>query len=302
MQPKSDIMQHLTTLIIAFFTVFTASVSAQESDLQSLLGSDEPETNYTIATFKSTRIVNGQSVELTPKGEMIFTVSHHFGRINTGIKEFFGLDQSTVRLGLEYGLHDRITLGLGRSSFRKVVDGSMKVLLLRQQTGQRSMPVTAVYYASANVTTAPWANPEPDYLFAHRWVYAHQLLVARKFTSNLSLQLSPTWIHYNLVPTATDYNDLPVLGAGGRYKLLPRITVNAEYYFIPQKYRKPDTDLSFSAGMDLETGGHVFQLFFTNSMAIYDPGFMAETTGKWRKGDVYFGFNITRVFTIKRTL
>jgi hypothetical protein len=271
MQPKSDIMQHLKLFALWLFMAITVSISAQQSDLHSLLGNDEPETNYAIATFKSTRIINGQSVEMTPSREMIFTVSHHFGRINSGIKEFFGLDQSTVRLGLEYGLHDRITLGLGRSSFRKVVDGSVKILLIRQQTGTLNMPVSVVWYTSANVVTAPWANTEPDYLFAHRFAYAHQLLVARKFTSDLSLQLSPTWIHYNLVPTATDYNDLPVLGAGGRYKLLPRFTVNAEYFFIPQKFRKSDTDPSFSVGLIWRPAATCFNSFLPTAWPFTTP-------------------------------
>lgn len=300
MQQKSDIMQHTLPWLVLITLMFNFRLLAQDNDLQSLLSNDDPETSYAIATFKSTRIINGQSVELTPAREMIFTVSHHFGRVNSGISEFFGLDQSTVRLGLEYGLCERVTIGLGRSSFRKVVDGSLKVLLMRQQSGALNIPVTAVWYSSANVVTAPWVKQGYDYLFAHRWIYAHQLLIARKFNADLSLQITPTWLHYNLVPAATDHNDIPVLGAGGRYKLMPRFTVNAEYYFIPQKYRKPETDPSFSLGVDLETGGHVFQLFFTNSMAIYDPGFMAETNGKWLKGDIYFGFNITRVFTLKK--
>jgi hypothetical protein len=287
-------------LLLLVFLMASLVVLPQNDDLQSLFDDEPTGPDYAIATFKSTRIINGHSVEMTPSHEMIFTVSHHFGRINSGPKEFFGLDQSTVRLGLEYGITDRLTVELGRSSFNKMVDGSLKVRLLRQQTGERNIPVTVVWYSSANVRTSSWPDPDREYLTAHRISYAHQLLIARKFTSDFSLQITPTVIHYNIVPLDKDYNDIPALGLGGRYKFMPRFALNAEYYFIPARYRKTGTDPSLSLGFDVETGGHVFQLFLTNSMAMYDPGFIAETYGKWSKGDVFFGFNITRVFTMKK--
>lgn len=283
-------------LLANLFVLMPIMLYAQDEPQN--LNDDEDEIRYAYALFKSTRIINGQSVEIAPKGEMILTISHHFGRINSGISNFFGLDQSTVRLGLEYGITDQIGIGIGRSSFNKMVDGGLKVRLIRQQAGAKRFPVTMVWYSSVNVKTLPWSQPEREYLFAHRIAYAHQLLIARKFSPDLTLQLTPSLIHFNLVPLERDYNTIPTIGVGGRYKLLPRITINTEYFYIPKKYRKPETDLSFSLGMDIETGGHVFQLFFTNSMAIYDPGFIAETNGKWGKGDIFFGFNITRVFTL----
>jgi hypothetical protein len=293
-------MKKRVLLALAFAFCLMPSLTAQD-DLQELFDDDSPTTNFTIATFKTTRVVLGQSVELPPGGELIFVVSHHFGKINSGVKEFFGLDHSTVRLGLEYGLHDRIGLGIGRSSFNKMVDGSIKVNILKQQTGARNIPLTAVFYSTVNIRTSPWVNTpaERDFLFAHRIAYAHQLLMARKFNANLSLQITPTLVHFNLVPLKTDHNSIPAVGVGGRYKILPRLTLNGEYFYIPSKFRFEGADPSLSVGFDLETGGHVFQLFLTNSYPIYDPGFIAETYGEWSKGDVYFGFNITRVFTLR---
>lgn len=290
-----------SAVLFVFLTgvFFSYDVIAQE-DLHDLFSEDSPESIYTIATFKSTRIINGQSVELVPASEMIFTVSHHFGKVNSGLKEFFGLDQSTVRLGLEYGIKDWLGINLGRSSFNKMVDGSVKVRVLRQQTGAKQIPLSAVFYSSVNINTMPWMHPQLDERFIHRIIYAHQLLLSRKFTSDFSLQIMPTLIHYNLVALESDHNDIPAIGIGGRYKFFPRFAVNAEYYFVPASYRKTDTDQSLSIGFDIETGGHVFQLFLTNSMAIYDPGFIAETYGKWSNADIYFGFNITRVFTLKK--
>ncbi len=289
-----------TIFLVALFLLTSFAAITQNDDLFALLEEEPSGPDFTIATFKSTRIINGQSIQMTPANEMIFTVSHHFGRVNSGLKQFFGLDQSTVRLGLEYGITDWFTVELGRSSFNKMVDGSVKFRLIRQQTGERNIPVTVVAYSSANIRTAPWIVFAEDYLFNHRLAYTHQVLIARKFSSDFSLQLMPTLVHFNMVALEEEYNTIPALGIGGRYKFLPQFALNAEYFFVPDQYRKTNTDRSLSVGFDLETGGHVFQLFLTNSMAMYDPGFIAETNGKWTNGDIFFGFNITRVFTLTR--
>ncbi len=292
-------MRTFKILLAAIFIVAVRFSYAQEGDLQQLLDDGKPQSNYTIATFKSTRIINSQSVEMTPPSELIFTVSHHFGSLNSGFDEFFGLDQSTIRLGFEYGINNWLTAGFGRSTYGKMFDGSLKFRLLRQQTGKRNIPLTVVYYSSANITIKPWPDDNNDYLFAHRLSYVHKLLIARKITSDLSLQITPALVHYNLVKSTADSNDILAIGFGGRYKILPRFTVNAEYFYVPANYRKDKTRPLLSLGVDIETGGHVFQLFLTNSFPIYDPGYITEVEGNWKKADIYLGFNITRVFSFR---
>lgn len=286
-------MKRFSLAILVFL-----SISANSQDLLDLLA-DSASSDYTTATFKTTRIVNGKSIENPAKGELVFNISHHFGKVNSGAYEFFGLDQSTIRLGLEYGLTDRISMGVGRSSLLKTFDGYFKVKLLRQQTGKKEIPVTVTWMSGMDLNSTKWQNPDRTNYFTSRLSYVHQLMIARKLTSALSLQITPTVVHKNLVPNYTDKNDMFAVGFGGRIKLTPSISLNSEYfYLIPGNTVTDNYYNSFSVGFDIETGGHVFQLHFTNSQAMFDRGFITETGGQWSKGDIYFGFNITRTFDL----
>lgn len=271
-------------------------IFAQE-DLMSLLD-DGPKTEYAYGTFKTTRVVLNHSVQAPAPGELVFIISHHFGRLNEGAYNFWGLDAATIRLGLEYGLNDHISFGVGRGTWKKMFDGHIKIKLLRQSEGQRWMPVTLSYFASMGINTLHWPNPDRDNYFSSRLSYVHQLLIARKFNETLSLQLSPTVVHRNLVAAADDQNDVFALGAGGRVKLTRRTSLNVEYFYLLPGKTADNFNNSLSVGFDIETGGHVFQLFFTNSNPITEHGFITETVGRWDKGDIFFGFNITRTFTI----
>lgn len=277
----------------------SAQTDSTEVDLLALLGDDE-EINYTTATFKSTRVINGHSVENAAKGVMDFRISHRFGFINTGAYEAFGLDGATIRLGFEYGVTDRLMVGIGRSSFNKAIDGFLKFKVLRQSTGKRNMPISVSYFGSTVVNTIKWQYPERENYFSSRMFYAHQLLIARKFNNDLSLQLSPTIIHRNLVATRAEENTVMALGTSGRYKLNQRLSLNAEYFYVLPNQLAGQYTNSLSVGVDIETGGHVFQLHLTNSTAMTEPGFVTETVGEWAEGDIHFGFNVSRVFTIVR--
>lgn len=278
--------------------------SLRAQDLLDLLDAETEEpVNYTFATFKTTRLINGHSVETNSGGELLFLISHRFGRVNGGASEFFGLDNATIRLGLEYGITDRLGIGVGRSSFEKTVDGFVKYKLLRQKSGAESFPFTATLFASAAIKTVPWAEPERPNYFSSRMYYSFQVLLARKFSEGFSLQLMPTLVHRNLVATTADANDVFAIGIGGRQKITPSLSVNAEYYYV-----LPDQIVStlggepvrngLSVGLDLETGGHVFQLHVTNSRGMIEKMFITETTGDWANGDLHFGFNISRVFSV----
>lgn len=272
--------------------------SAKSQGLMDLFGEEEPKTEYAYATFKASRIINGQSVELTPKGALNFVISHHFGTVNSGWYEWFGLDQANIRFGFEYGLTDWLAIGVGRSSVRKTYDGSIKAKLLRQSTGARNMPVTMTYYTNIAITALKWQYPEQINYFTSRMEYLHQLLIARKFGSAVSLQLMPTYIHRNLVETIEDQNDVFAIGAGGRVKITNRMAITGEYFYLLPGKTADDYRNSFSIGIDLETGGHVFQIYLTNSQGLIEEQFIANTTGDWFKGDIHIGFNINRTFQI----
>ena len=290
---------------ILFFAFLTEQIQAQDIDLNQMLEEEQKKEakdkiNYTIATFKTTRLINGQSIETTQQGVMDLKISHRFGTVNGGAYEFFGLDNASMRFGFDFGLSPKLMIGVGRSTYQKQFDGFIKYKLLRQSTGKRNMPISLALMTSAMVTTLKWTDPTRPNYFSSRLQYAHQIIIARKFSESTSIQLMPTLVHYNLVTNANDPNDIIAIGIGGRQKITPRISINAEYYYQLPAYKLPNTTNSLSFGVDIETGGHVFQLHFTNSRGMTERTFISETAGKWEKGDILFGFNISRVFTIKK--
>lgn len=277
-----------------------ASLQLKAQDLDSMLLALEPPVPpaYTLSTFKSTRVVLGQSVETPVNGDLTFIISHRFGNIKGGIYDFFGLDQAYNRLGLEYGIGDAAGLAFGRNSFEKTYDGEVKFRLLRQQQGVRNIPLSLTLYSGIYLNTMKWSDPERDNLFSSRLSYLFQVLVARKFGKKLSLQFSPSLIHRNLVEQEIDQNDVFALGFSGKYNFARKISVNAEYFWLMPGQTADDYANSFSVGFDFETGGHVFQLHLSNSQGTIEKDFIAATTGKWLEGDLFFGFNIYRVFPL----
>ena len=276
------------------FLFFPVIIFAQD-DLMQLINDD---SNYKISsTFKGVKIVNSQSVELVSKGDLLFLIQHRFGTLNSGAYNLYGLDNAHVRFGLDYGLNDWSSVGLGRSSFLKVIDGNAKIKLVRQSKGKEFFPFSIVWYSSAFFNQAIWKDMQAvDYLFSDQMSYVHQLLVARKINSALSIQLSPTFVHKNIVSKA-NANDLLSVGLGARHKLTSRISLNVEYFIQLDNHKSVNP---FSLGFDIETGGHVFQLHLSNSAAMFERAFIHETNGEWSNGDIYFGFNISRVFTLKK--
>jgi len=284
---------NLTTLLLLIaFSVFSQNI---EDLLDSQLAG-KPLTEYTSATFKSVQLINSHTTKLAEKGDLIFLISHRFGPLNAGFSDFWGLDQATIRLGIEYGLTGTTTIGLGRSTYKSNYDIFVKQLLLRQSTGVRNMPLTLAVLGVTNISSDKWPDDGRTYLFAHRMNYTLQLLASRKFNRNISLQLMPTFIHRNLVKTPGDHNDIYALGVGGRFKVSNRVALTSEYHYMLPGQIASDYQNPLSLGVDIETGGHVFQLFFTNASSIYDAGYIAETTANWWKGDIRFGFNISRTF------
>ncbi len=285
-----------TFLMVLFLSLFT-NLTAQEDDLLSLLEEEEV-TNYATAAFKTNRVINLHSIESTAKGVLDVKISHRFGFINGGFYELFGLDNASIRIGADYGILDQLTVGFGRSSFEKTFDGFLKYKFLRQSKGKKNMPITAAAFSSMAIKTLRWENPDRENLFSSRLYYSFQVILGRKFSKNFSFQISPSLVHRNLVKTKAESNDVFALGAATRIKLTSRLALNAEYIYVLPDQLAPEYRNSFSIGFDIETGGHVFQLHFTNSTSMIEKGYITETVGKWTNGDIHFGFNVSRVFTV----
>jgi hypothetical protein len=283
------------------FLILCLSVTRLNAqDLMSVLNDNEkPRTDYTDAIFKTTRIVIGQAIQTPEKGTMLFLITHHFGAINTGYENLYGLKQATIRLGTEIGITDNLGMGVGLNTYNNTWDGFVKYRILRQSTGARKMPINLTAFVNTAIYTTKWSEPNRMNYFTNRMSYTFELMIARKFGKWVSLQLMPALVHKNMVPTRADHNDIFTLGAGGRVKVSNRVSINAEYYYLfPNQVVSTPAYSSFSVGVDIETGGHVFQIFLTNSTGEFEQAFMTETSGKWANGNIFLGFNITRVFDV----
>ena len=295
-------MKKLLILIIAVLS-FSFQLFSQD-DLLNMLDSEvEEEIEYTYATFKSTRIINGHSIERMQKHQLDFRINHRFGQLNSGAYELWGLDHALINFSFEYGINNRIMIGVRRGTNNKVYDSSVKFSLLRQSKGKKVMPVSVSYFTDMSLKTVKGYNELPDLSesdfqnYMHRMAFTHQLLIARKFNEALSLQISPSFVHRNQVPYGLK-NDIYAVGIGGRYKFIRRVAFTFEYFYTSNVTSSNQYQYPLAIGFDIETGGHVFQLFATNSKAMVEDGFIGETVGNWLDGGIYFGFNISRVFAL----
>ncbi len=277
-------------------------------DLDALLKQEEgKETEYATATFKGTRLLNGQSIEAPGKGVLQVMFSHRFGTLEDPLYTFFGLTQASIRFGFDYGISNKLSVGIGRSSGLggttppPTYDFSAKYRLLTQSSGAVNMPVSVALFGSTAINTVHWPADGIERSSADRFTYTGQVLVARKFSEAFSLQLMPTYIHRNLTDAADQSNDLFALGFGGRIKLSKRATFNFEYYLnransLGAGYYDP-----VAVGFDIETGGHVFQIMLTNSTGLIEPQFIGQTNTNFWDGakGIRLGFNFSRVFTVR---
>ncbi len=292
-------------LVLAALLALASPARAQTD----LLGELEKQTTDSLkrevvaATFKGTHIINSQSVETPGQGTLAFLIQHRFGTLNSGAYNFFGLDQAVLRLSFEYGITDRLAVGVGRSSQEKTFDGFLKYRALRQTTGARPTPVSVTLFASSAITTLRFNEPpSQERSLASRVDYTYQALIARKFAHGLSVQLMPTLIHRNFVPLAGMQNDVYALGAGLRQKLTNRVAFTADYFYLLPGATADAYRNALGLGFDIETGGHVFQLHLTNSKGMVEKLYVPQTDGNFFDGDIYFGFTVARNFTIKSQL
>ena len=302
--------RHLLLIFVALFNCF-GSLNAQ--DLMDLLEEEtkSDEKSITSAIFKGSRVIHGHSLKTKNKGELEFLIMHRFGTINSGAGEFWGLDDSNIRLAFEYAITDMLNVGVARNSFQKTFDGFIKYKLISQQDGAGGSPISAVGFVSGTINSqksqriVPSLAPGTDLAFENRMVYTYQLLIGRKFSRDFSLQIAPTLVHKNLTNFSDDDNDIIALGLGARHMISKSAAINIEYYYQlnPNRFQssataRDDYRNSLAIGIDIETGGHVFQLHLSNSTAMIEKAFITETNGDFFKGDIHFGFNISRTFQL----
>ncbi len=287
--------QNFLILILAF-VILTFPIVAQ--DLMDELDAEVGEqTEYAAYTFKSTRILNGHSIERMQESQLDFRINHRFGELNSGFEELWGLDNALISFSLEYGITDWVMVGLRRSTSQKTYDGFTKFTLIRQSTGAVTMPVAISYLTGVSLPSIEYNDPTREDLLKHRLSFTHQILVARKFNEEFSLQFTPSYVHHNQVDEGWS-NDVYALGIGGRYKFSRRVAFMFEYFYSSETSKHEELYNPLSLGFDIETGGHVFQLFICNSKSMVESEVVGGTFSDWGKGEVFFGFNISRVFAL----
>tara|TARA_B110000444_G_scaffold170693_1_gene159499 strand:+ start:979 stop:1830 length:852 start_codon:yes stop_codon:yes gene_type:complete len=275
------------------FLICTLIVFSQD-ELLSEIDTVIEEPTYASAVFKGLKVINFESTKLVAKKGFNFIVSHRFGTVKNGFQNLFGLDEAVTHLNFVYGLSDNINISASRSSNQKIYEVATKFRLVNQQAGK--IPLTVVGYTSVLANTSLDTDNLPKLEFKHRLSYVAQLLVSRKMNNNLSLILSPTFFHDNYLTDDFQENSQYGIGFGGRYKLGKRWSLNTEYGMHLNRSENSLYKNPFSIGVDLETGGHVFQLLFTNSQSMNTNGVFGTSTGEWGESDVYFGFNLARSF------
>ncbi len=284
-------MQKLLSLLflVPYFIV-------AQDDLLNELESDVQEDNYVTSTFKGLKIVNFESTKLVNKRNLFFIVAHRFGSVENGIDDFFGLDQAVTQLKFIYGITDGVNIGIARSSFQKTYGGHIKYRIVRQKKG--GFPLTIVGYNLITINTALEKDVLPGLAFNNRVSYTSQILISRKISKNFSLEFAPSYLHENFVRFDDQDNSQFIAGIGGRYKLTKRFSLNMDYGYHFNRSTTSTFKNPLSVGFDIETGGHIFQVHFTNAQPMFENGFLGQASGDWGDGDFFFGFNLSRVFDL----
>jgi len=280
--------------ILTFIACSLSLLSHSQDDLLNEIDTDSVIDQYATAAFKGLKIVNFESTKLVAKHEFVLMISHRFGTVENSFDTFFGLDDAVTRINFIYGISDGININISRSSFQKIYESSIKYRLKRQK--ENGFPVTIVGYNSILINTALEKDNLPKLEFKNRLGYTAQLLISRKVNTNFSVEIAPTFFHDNFVAIDSQDNSQFAIGFGGRHKLAKRWSLNMDYGLHLNRTSNSPFKNPFSIGVDLETGGHVFQMHFSNAQAMNTNGFLGQATGDWSDGNVFFGFNLSRTF------
>ncbi|MBS1665891.1 MAG: hypothetical protein JST58_00790 [Bacteroidetes bacterium] len=288
--------------IIGLLSLITVSKPLFSQDLLKLVDDGKPKREHVSNAFKSTRVISGQSMEFLGPGVLDFRILHRFGPVNTGVTNLYGFDQAQMRIGLDYGLTRNIMFGVGRSTLGKELDGFLKIRPIWQSKGPGSIPFSIVMVSGIMLdpTKAPPTDTLKFHFYTSRLAFYNGLIIGKKFNERFSLQLTPEMVHRNLVDSVNQSNDVYALGIGARYKLSNRVAFVVDYHYIAYGLKSGTYTNPLSIGFDIETGGHVFQLHFSNSQGMNERALLLGTTNKWTNGGYAFGFNLSRVFTVKK--
>ncbi len=297
---KSPALRLRMLLLVCWLAGFLNTFAQDAPSLLDELEEEQPVTEHVRYAFKSPRVINGHSMEMLHEGVLDFRILHRFGSISDGYYQLFGLDNATMRIGFDYGLTPNLTAGFGRSTHLKELDGFIKYRLLWQSTGKRPMPLSVIWVSGLTFNGLKDPTGDPNYppSLSRRMSYYHMLILGRKFSERFTLQLSPTFVHRNIVENQITPNDLYALSIGGRFKISNRVALVWDYGHVLNRVSSNTTANPLSIGFDIETGGHIFQLHFSNATGMNERAFLSDINGDWLRSDIRFGFNLSRVFQV----
>jgi hypothetical protein len=298
--------------IVMILALFAANNLFAQEDLLKMMEEEAPSKPTPVfASFKSTRLVNLHTNEQMKAKHLDFRIQHRFQPMQIdkenvyGLYNMFGVDGAVMRLGFEYGVTDKLMMGFGRSNVGKTYDLMAKYKILQQSRGKNSMPISVNYFGNIGINTLEFADKTRNNFFTSRLSFVNQLIITRKFNDYVSVAITPTMVHQNLVETKAQSHDIYALGLGASVKISRSARFNFEY--IPRLNARNEKKLdgtqyydAFAFGLDVETGGHVFQLHFTNGAGLIEQQFIAQNTNKLSLNTLRFGFNLSRVFSLEK--
>lgn len=270
------------TILGLFFGCF---VFSQNNLLDEISSESSYKDEFEMPAFKAMKVVNNQSTKLAQKGDLYLYVGHRFGTIKGGVESLFGLDYANTKIEILYGLINQVQVGFSRESFKKTYNLHVKYGIKSQTT---SFPLSITSYNSVNIDTSLDENQYPNLNFNERYVYISQLLISRRFNDNFSFQLAPSIVKYNFLTNQFKNDFNYILNYGSRLKVSKRSSFNIDYSHHLNRLNNSEEKNVLSLGIDMETGGHVFQLLFSNTQASDEAGVLTGAEGNWTKGDVFF--------------
>lgn len=253
--------------------------------------------------FIGSYIINSQSTNTVQRGRLDFLILHRFGEFSDGAFNGFGLDYAAIRLGFDYGITDRLTVGIGRSSVGKNYDAHLKYRALTQTAGgNQNMPVSLVFFTGTALSATELKRQtaiQEENQFINQLVYTYEAMISREFSDKLAFQASTTLLHRNTVPYADKDHNILAFGVGGRLKLSKRVYLVGDYSYVVN-HTEEGLYNPAALGLDIVTGGHVFQTYITNSVGFIQKEFLTATTGNIAEGDIRIGFTVKRAFMLKK--
>jgi hypothetical protein len=298
--------------IAIIMALFMANNLFAQEDLLKMMEEETPtKPTPVFASFKSTRLVNLHTNEQMKAKHLDFRIQHRFQPMQIdkenvyGLYNMFGVDGAVMRLGFEYGVTDKLMMGFGRSNVVKTYDLMAKYKILQQTRGKKSMPISVNYFGNIGINTLEFADKTRNNFFTSRLSFVNQLIITRKFNDYVSVAITPTMVHQNLVETKAQSHDIYAVGLGASVKISRSTRFNFEY--IPRLNARDEKKLdgtqyydAFAFGLDVETGGHVFQLHFTNGAGLIEQQFISQNANKLSLNTLRFGFNLSRVFSLEK--